>query len=186
MKFGKALLLFTIISSSCHDAQLQQINPNQKEDHDTMESIKKSNLAIIQGSWAMEREGKTVYIEILDAEYNILIRNGDIIELSDHGRTLHTWPGTVRLFSSVEGCSASKKHNVYMNFQVNNFGDVVTNGNNRSAVALNRTQRLTDLPPANLCLWDYDEPNKVRLSEGDSSNTTDLNEVFGVSDSSEF
>lgn len=169
MKFCSVLFLIAALVSSCHDAQLQQIRPNQKEDHDTLESIKKSNLAIIQGSWLVERDGKTVYLEILDSEYNAIVMNGDSLELSDHGRTYHSWPGTVRLFSSVAGCSADQGQNLYLNFKLNELGDVVSHDKDRPSIALARTQKLTELPPANLCLWNYEGKKGGLLSDTPSN-----------------
>lgn len=67
----------------------------REPDPDTVEAIKKANMAQIEGDWLFAENQGYIYLSFHGDEYNAVLKDGDRVLASDSGQILHEKPGII-------------------------------------------------------------------------------------------
>lgn len=137
----------------------------REPDPDTVEAIKKANMAQIEGDWLFAENQGYIYLSFHGDEYNAVLKDGDRVLASDSGQILHEKPGIILFKTHLSGCSAEKDEFVEMQFDRNEKTLLrIVDRDAPWAFRLNRSEP-QDIPRDAICLWDNTEKGKLRLKK---------------------
>ena len=154
------LIAFAFVFIGCGRTQYYT---ERELDPDTVEAIKKHNMARIEGDWLHADDQEYVYFSFHGDSYSALIKRGNEILASDSGRIIHEMPNEIYLQTQQSGCSAREREVVVFNFDQKD-ADLLRFVDNESPwpFALKKSEP-QEIPKLSLCLWNLTDKGRLRL-----------------------